>query len=187
MPATLYGHGPVVPRGIGRGLTHAILLALFAGGCDSAPTSPEGLPPGAIVQTPSAVINDQATLSFDGTYLNYCPPEEYVEVAGPLHISSQTRFNNATGTVTVTTTENTQGVRGIGLTTGALYRVVQVYHHSEQTLVGPAFEADRLLKMRMVAEGSGADVEFQVIYTIRWDPVNGSVLTMKRLTIACRG
>jgi len=67
-------------------------------------------------------------------------------VAGTLHISSQIRFDNAAGTVTVDTTENTQGVRGIGLTTGAQYRVVQVYHHSEQTLVGPAFEADRLLR-----------------------------------------
>lgn len=186
MPAKLRSRSSVPPRGIGSMLPHAI-LALLAGGCDSSPTSPVGWQNSAIAQGPPAVTNDQATLSFNGTYLNPCPTEEYVEVAGTLHIASQTRIDGTTNTVRVSTTENTQGVAGVGLTTGARYRVVQVYHHSEQTLVGPRYEADRLLKMRMVAEGSGDDSEFHVIYTIRWDPVNGQVLTLKHQAFACRG
>ena len=146
-------------------------------------------PSGPTQQTPSLEMPSLAKISNEkirvsGLMLNSCPPAEFVQVEGWMH-------RVITGEVTPTSTDikvhlNTQGIKGVGVTSGDRYIVAQnAKNDIEYSDIPPVFSfEEQSSRFRMVRLGSADNYYFTETFRITYPPLLFETL---RYEIECRG
>ena len=130
----------------------ALLTFAFIGisACES-PSAPEPTQLSAEAPTYAMLRNDKIDIS--GVLLNRCAPSELVRYTGSIHFL-------VTGEQTPTSNDikihsNTQGVEGIGLTSGERYSIIQnVKQESEFSFPPLRFEQEVDFRFRMIRQGN---------------------------------
>lgn len=161
-------------------------LALFTfafigmSACES-PSAPEPTQLSAEAPTYAMLRNDKIDVS--GILFNRCAPSEFVRYTGSLHVV-------VTGEQTPTSSDvkfhvNTQGVEGIGLTSGDRYSIIQNVKEEFQFSFPPfRFEREVDFRFRMIRQGSDDNLWVRQTFRVSSPPFR---LELIRSEIECRG
>lgn len=145
-----------------RLITFALVITWLAG-CDT-PSAPTVRAPAtlAIPIAPSSAILFHYQYSFSSTVFNPCPPEEWVEVEGSIHILATGEPETPTST-DVKVHINMQGFEGVGLASGDRYRIIENFKEETKLSFPPVdFEQTFDHRFRAIREGSDDNFWFRL-------------------------
>lgn len=161
-------------------------LALFAlafsslTACES-PSAPTPQVPS--IGAPSTALIANTKTSITGALFNPCAPSEWVTFAGSIHWK-------VTGEVTPTSQDikihsNTQGIAGVGLTSGDKYNVHQNYKNTID-VTGPPITGSQEydIRYRLIRQGSNDNLWLRQTVRVTYNPFSVEVI---RNEFECRG
>jgi len=139
--------------------------------------------PQPLFDAPSLALISNDKYPVSGTVFNPCPPEEMVAFEGFMH-------QVVTGEQTATSFDlkihtNTQGIAGIGLTSGDRYRVIRNSKEDFVASFSPLLvDIEFDLRSRLVRQGSNDNFYLRQTFRISFPPFQREVIREK---IECRG
>jgi hypothetical protein len=160
-----------------------IVLFAFAfawlAACDT-PSAPTSQP--STIDPPSFAKISNEKFPISGLLFNSCPPEELLAFEGSFHVL-------VTGETTPTTADlkihtNTQGIEGIGLTSGDRYSVIQNTKDDFELSADGSFEEEFDIRFRLIRQGSDDNFWLRVTLRITFPPFEVEVI---REEVECRG
>jgi hypothetical protein len=166
-----------------RPIALVAILALAACERPLAP-SPEATKPGvpAALNDVGDVTKDNLKLDVSGVVTSPCTGED-IAFDGSTHIVTTTT-ETADGAI-IKTHFNTQGVSGIGLSSGAKYQIVQVQNGDATDVFVPAgASGDMAIHERYISQGSLDNFLADIVFTFTFPPFNA---TYKVRNLRCEG
>jgi hypothetical protein len=166
----------------GRRFALALVAALFAGAaCDPPASVATPAEPTAAAPSFATFLNDMFELS--GNDFNPCQPEEWVALQGSIHFQAQVE-ETPTG-FRGTLHANTQGIEGVGLTSGDRYRGIEnVNGDFEFSSPDSTFDETFETRLGLVRQGSADNLWLRS--TFRFTDPPGTVQIVKS-QIECVG
>jgi hypothetical protein len=165
---------------IGRAIAVTMIFAVAA--CDQ-PTAPA--PPTRFAANgPSfdnTAVRDNESIDLSGTAVSPCTGEPIV-FQGSAHIVAT--FQPTTDGFTVSTHLNTQGVTGVGLTTGTKYQFVEVSNETLTAASDQSGTASVSTQFRVISDGSADNFLLDAQYTFTFPPPTASY---RILDARCQG
>ena len=161
-------------------------LALFAlalsslTACES-PSAPT--PQAPSIRAPASALLSNAQFSIAGNLFNPCAPSELVAFTGSIH-------QVVTGEITPTSVDikihsNTQGVAGVGLTSGDRYRILQNVNADNDVTCPPTTGSEEVdVRFRLIRQGSNDNLWRRQTLRFTFNPFSVEVI---RNEIECRG
>jgi hypothetical protein len=167
----------------------ALFAFAFAGlaACETPISAPTPREPSVSMPSFATIFNESFPVS--GLAFNSCPPQEFVEFEGRLHVlvtSEETPTE-----VSFKTHVNAQEIEGVGLTSGDIYRVEDNAKDEVTFTFLPTFssEQEQDFRFRLIREGPEDNLWFRFTFRSSFDPARIPPFEFEiiRNDLECRG
>jgi hypothetical protein len=139
-------------------------------------------PTPALAAAETLTVNTTQTL---GSVQFYSCAGEYIALSGDYHALFHVTFD-PTGGTHVVGAHNSQGIRGVGLQSGTLFRAADGDRRTTNIFGAPGFETTYVDAFRLIGQGESPDLLVYVTMHVTFAPDQGFTAQVSNVSSECR-